>query len=176
MGELTWSRVADGEDGLRYRIRRNADGATTPWRLETARRGAASTRIWIAHSHHPSRRRARARAGDLEKARVKRVRVLVHGLVGVAAAAVFAAGAASLNGLLTFVVTMTALYLALRSFVTAIAVWLSDAWGWTRDGGISWRPGRLEAFLLDLADKRQMELIQSPSAGASSPVRVLPPG
>lgn len=175
MGPLAWTRVGDGDDSLRYRIRRNAHGAAASWRLETATRTKEGTRTWVAHSLHPSRRRARARADDLERVRVQRIRVLGHATVGVVAAVVFAAAAAWLNGLLTFGLMVGALYLTLRSLAAAVAVWLGDSWGWTRDGGLTPPKGRFEAYLLERADKREMDVMTRTAADDPSSVRVLPP-
>ena len=72
-----------------------------------------------------------------ERERIRRDRVIGHGVVGVAAFAVFVGLLPIVGSLGTFVVAIAAFYVGLRSFTFAVSIGLGDPWGWNRDGGLS---------------------------------------
>jgi hypothetical protein len=67
----------------------------------------------------------------------RRDRVIGHTILGAVALAVFLAMLLIIGSLATFVVAVIALFVGLRSFTFALAIALDDAWGWTRDSGMS---------------------------------------
>ena len=98
-----------------------------------------------------------------------------HTILGALALAVFVAILPVIGTLATFVVAVVALFVGLRSLTFAVSVWLDDAWGWTRDGGISvplrWSDHVVLAGM-GWIHRRSHAMVEETPSGA---VRVLPP-
>ena len=105
----------------------------------------------------------------------RRDRVIGHTILGAIAFAVFLAMLLIIGSLGTFVVAVVALFVGLRSFTFALSIALDDAWGWTRDGGMSvplrWSDHIVLAGMRWL-HRRSEAVIVEPTAGA---IHVLPP-
>lgn len=105
----------------------------------------------------------------------RRDRVIGHIILGAVALAVFLAMLLVIGSLATFVVAVIALFVGLRSFTFALAIALDDAWGWTRDGGMSvplrWSDHIVLAGM-EWFHRRSDAAIVETAAGA---IQVLPP-
>jgi hypothetical protein len=105
----------------------------------------------------------------------RRDRVIGHTIVGAVAFVVFVAMLPIIGSLVTFVVATIALFVGLRSLTFAMSIGLDDAWGWTRDGGMSvpirWSDHVVLSGMAWLR-RRSTATIDNPPAGA---IQVLPP-
>ena len=146
-------------------LRRSGTSGSIPW--ETRSAPAASGHI---------RRQVSERIAHREEAeRLRRDRVIGHTILGGMAFVVFLAMLPIIGGLITFVVATIAFFVGLRSLTFAMGIGLDDAWGWTRDGGVSvpirWSDHVVLAGMAWLR-RRSNAIIDTPPAGA---VQVLPP-
>jgi hypothetical protein len=135
-------------------------------RRESRSAAAASDRI---------RRHVTERMAHREQAERRRDRVIGHTIVGAVAFVVFVAMLPIIGSLVTFVVATIALFVGLRSLTFAMSIGLDDAWGWTRDGGMSvpirWSDHVVLSGMAWLR-RRSSATIDNPPAGA---IQVLPP-
>lgn len=110
-----------------------------------------------------------------EARRRRRDRVIGHIIVGAAAFVVFVATLPVFGSLVTFVIAVISFFVGLRSLTFAVSIGLDDAWGWTRDGGMS-VPTRWsdQVVLSGMAwlRRRSSAINDKPPTGA---IRVLPP-
>ena len=105
----------------------------------------------------------------------RRDRVVGHTIVGAVAIIVFLAMLLIIGSLVTFVVAMAALFVGLRSLTFAMSIGLDDAWGWTRDGGMS-SPLRWSDYIV-LGGMRWLRRRSRAAADvqAAGAIRMLPP-
>ena len=105
----------------------------------------------------------------------RRDRVIGHTILGAVAFAVFLAMLLVIGSLATFVVAVIALFVGLRSSTFALAIALDDAWGWTRDGGMSvplrWSDHMVLAGM-EWFHRRSEAVVAEATTGA---IHVLPP-
>lgn len=105
----------------------------------------------------------------------RRDRVLGHAIVGSVALVVFVAVLPIIGSLTTFAIATVAFFVGLRSLTFAMSIGLDDAWGWTRDGGMSapirWSDHVVLAGMAWLR-RRSNATIDRPPVGA---IHVLPP-
>jgi hypothetical protein len=122
-------------------------------------------------------------ANGLERARIRRSKIVTHLTVGVVATVVAVFAAAVMNDVPALVVMMAATWLAVRSFVGAISEHLGDAWGWTRAPGTPPQITALDrawAGVVDTARARVVERVSAAAAASVEPdeepkVRILSP-
>lgn len=139
---------------------------------ESGRRENRSAPVASAHIKRTrSERRARRDEDELRR----RDRVLGHTILGSVAIVVFLAMLPIIGSLLTFAIAVVALFVGLRSLTFAMSIGLDDAWGWTRDGGMSvplrWSDHVVLAGIAWLRRRSEATLDES-TAGA---IQVLPP-
>ena len=139
---------------------------------ESGRRGDRSAPFASAHIRRTrSERRARRDEDELRR----RERVLGHTILGSVAIVVFLAMLPIIGSLLTFTIAVVALFVGLRSLTFAMSIGMDDAWGWTRDGGMSvplrWSDHVVLAGMAWLR-RRSEATIDGSTAGA---IQVLPP-
>jgi hypothetical protein len=105
----------------------------------------------------------------------RRDRVIGHTFLGAIAFTVFLAMLLIIGSLGTFVVAVVALFVGLRSFTFALSIALDDAWGWTRDGGMSvplrWSDHVVLAGMRWFRRRSEAAIVE-PTVGA---IHVLPP-
>lgn len=163
---------ADSDD---RHVRRSV-GTTRPL-LRTGASGSMprESRSVPAASDHIRRHVSERVARREEAERRRRDRVIGHTIVGAVALVVFVAMLPIIGSLVTFVVATIAFFVGLRSLTFAMSIGLDDAWGWTRDGGMSvplrWSDHVVLAGMAWLR-RRSNATIDSPPAGA---IQVLPP-
>ena len=139
---------------------------------ESGRREDRSAPVASAHIRRTrSERLARRDEDELRR----RDRVLGHTILGSVAIVVFLAMLPIIGSLLTFAIAVVALFVGLRSLTFAMSIGLDDAWGWTRNGGMSvplrWSDHVVLAGIACLR-RRSEATIDAPTAGA---IQVLPP-
>jgi hypothetical protein len=176
MAKLEWHQGPDGVASGEYLIHRVAEEPLDRWQLDIGEHGEPHHgRSIPTASSHATLRGAKEAAFRMERDRLLRDRVIGHAVVGGAAFVVFVALLPIIGSLNTFVVAIGALCVGLRSFTAAISIGLGDAWGWTRDGGVTAPPtwsDRLVVAGVDWIRRRSKAAVTIPPAGA---VRVLPP-
>ncbi len=176
MAELEWEPMDGGYTSGRYHIAPLDGGSKHHWRLFTIDHSVPAADFKTLSI-------ARQAAVGLERARIRRSRILTDLTVGVAAAIVAVAAGAVMKELLGFVVMMAAVWLAVRSFVGAMSEHLGDAWSWNRAPGT---PRRITPFdrawagVVDTTKDKVVERISvvaqdSSGAGAEPKIRILPP-
>lgn len=176
MVELEWQPMAGGYESGLYRIEPLDDGSNHHWRLITADES-------VKASGFKTLSVARRAAMELERARIRRSRVVTHLAVGVVAAVVAVGAATAVNSLPTFIVMMVAVWLALRCFVGAVSEQLGDAWSWNRAPGTPRRTttfDRAWAGVVDVSRAKvvaRMGVVGSVPSGADAEpkIRILPP-
>jgi hypothetical protein len=101
--------------------------------------------------------------------------VIGHTIVGTVSLVVCVAMLPIIGSLATFAIATIAFFVGLRSLTFAVSIGLDDAWGWTRDGGVSapitWSDHIVLAGMAWLR-RRSNATIDRPPVGA---IRVLPP-
>jgi hypothetical protein len=176
MAELEWQPTDDGYTTGFYRILRLNDGSDHHWRLVTVDDSAPAAdfrRLTVAFQA----------ADGLERARIRRSRILTHLTVGAVATVVVVLAAAVMNDLAAFLVTMGAIWLAVRSFVGATSEHFGDAWSWNRAPGTPRQITALDrawAGVVDTASAKVVERVSAAAAASSGTedepkVRTLPP-
>jgi hypothetical protein len=110
-----------------------------------------------------------------EAEQLRRDRVIGHTVVGTVSLVVFVAMLPIIGSLATFTIATIAFFVGLRSLTFAMSIGLDDAWGWTRDGGMSapirWSDHVVLAGMAWLR-RRSNATIDTPPVGA---IQVLPP-
>ena len=143
-----------------------------PNTFESVRQEIRSAPVAAAYiTTNRSERQARREEHELRR----RDRVVGHTMLGAAAFVVFVAMLPILGSLVTFAVAVVALFVGLRSLTFAVSIRLDDAWGWTRDGGMSAALGWSDHVVLAgmaWLRRRSEATIDSPPGGA---IQVLPP-
>ena len=139
---------------------------------ESGRREDRSAPVASTHIRRTrSERRARRDEDELRR----RDRVLGHTILGSVAIVIFLAMLPIIGSLLTFAIAVVALFVGLRSLTFAMSIGLDDAWGWTRDGGMSvplrWSDHVVLAGMAWLR-RRSEATIDESTTGA---IQVLPP-
>lgn len=176
MAELEWEPMDGGHTSGLYRIAPLDDGSKHHWRLSTIDDSVPAAdfeRLTVAFQT----------ADGLERARIRRSKILTHLTVGVVATIVAVFAAAVMNDLPAFVVVVAATWLAVRSLVGAMSEHLGDAWGWTRAPGTPRQITGLDrawAGVVDAASAKVVERVSiavAASAGSDDEpkVRILPP-
>lgn len=175
MAELEWQPLGQGYAWGVYRIEPLDNRSRHHWRLTTV--GDATP-----PADYETLSGARAAAVGLERARIRRSRVLTHTVVGIGAGLVAVVSGAVMNDLPTFLIMLAAIWLTSRSFAGAVSEQLGDAWGWTRASGtpsaISAR-GQAWAGVVDrtrAAVVDHVSVIDSPEGPSDEPkITILPP-
>jgi len=176
MVELEWQPIAGGYESGLYRIEPLGDGSRHNWRLITADQS-------VMASDFKTQSVARRAAVELERARIRRSRVVTHLAVGVIASLVAVGAGAATNNLPTFIVMMVAVWLALRSFVGAMSEHLGDAWSWNRAPGTPRRITTIDRAWAGVVDASKAKVVARisvvdpvPSGADVEPrIRILPP-
>ena len=168
-GDLNGVRNADRQAGSRGERSRPRQHPAVP---ASGLRASRSTPVASTNVRPSRSERLRWRE---EAERRRRDRVIGHTILGAAALSVFLAMLLVIGSLGIFVIAVVALFVGLRSLTFAMSIGLDDAWGWTRDGGMSvplrWSDHVVLGGLRWLR-RRSSAAVDVP---ASSPVRVLPP-
>jgi len=163
---------ADGDD---RHVRHSRGSMRLLRRSATSGSVRRESRSTPAASDHIRRLASEQRAHREEGQRRRRDRAIGHTIVGAVAFIVFVAMLPIIGSLVTFVVATIAFFMGLRSFTFAMSIGLDDAWGWTRDGGMSvpirWSDHVVLAGMAWLR-RRSNATIDNPPVGA---IQVLPP-
>jgi len=176
MTDLKWHQRPEGLVSGEYRIRRITAGPRDRWLLDVdesiaqLRSGGVETA-----SSHATLRGAKAAAHRTERERVLRDTVTGHLGVSVISLVILVTMLTLWGSLVTFAIALAALYVGLRSLTFAISIRLGDAWGWTRDGGLTASPtlsDRVVVAGLVWLRRRSASAVDVPSESA---IRVLPP-
>lgn len=173
---LEWQPTDVGYAAGLYRIEPLDDGSRHNWRLTTVDDSSRADDFRTLSVAFQA-------ADGLERARIRRSRILTHLAVGVVATIVAVFAGAVMNDLTAFIVMMAAVWLAVRSFVGAISEHLGDAWGWTLAPGTPQKITALDqawAGVVDTASAKVVERASAAAAASSGPgsepkIRILPP-
>lgn len=173
-GSRPYQDLNDADSDDRH-VRRSVGGTRPLQRSATSGSVHRESRSAPAASDHIRRHVSERIAHREEAERRRRDRVIGHTIVGVVAFVVFVAMLPIIGSLVTFVVATIAFFVGLRSLTFAMSIGLDDAWGWTRDGGMSvplrWSDHVVLAGMAWLR-RRSNAAIDNPPAGA---IQVLPP-
>lgn len=177
MTELERQRDSNGTSSDESRVRRIAGRPQDRLGLSTGGHGAPrNSRSVPTTSSCAELRRAKYATRHAEKEQLLRDRVIGHTVVGCVATALFVVVLPLVESLGTFAVVMTALFVALKSFTSAVSVRLGEAWGWNRDTGapppLTWSDRAVLAGA-EWFRRRSKAVATTPPPGA---IRVLPPG
>jgi hypothetical protein len=177
MTELERQRDSDGTTTGEFRVRHVAGRPRDRWGVGIGeRRARRQSRSVTTTSSCAELRGARHAIRHAEKEQLLRDRVIGHTVVGCVATAVFVVVLPLVESLGTFAVVMIALFVALKSFTSAVSVRLGDAWGWNRGTGapppLTW-PDRAVLAGAEWFRRRSRAAATPPPPGA---IRVLPPG
>lgn len=174
MAELEWEPMEGGYTSGLYHIAPLDHGSKHHWRLSTIDDSVPAADFITLTV-------AQQAAVGLERARIRRSRILTDLAVGCVAATVAMVAGAVMSGLVGFVVMMAAAWLALRSFVGAMSEHLGDAWSWNRAPGT---PRRITPFdrawagVVDTTKDKVVErisVVEADDPGSEPQVRILPP-
>jgi hypothetical protein len=166
--EGDWRRVVDGYDNGDYHIRRLWDHPRHNWRLLAAPDPEPV-------SQHRSLRGARARARDIERARIRATKARTHVIVGILSAVGALVMAQWITSIPTYVAFVLLAVASLHSLGYAAEVRLGDAWDWA---WLRRRPPRVTR--LDRVVTALVEHLHQAAAARNGPrppdaVRALPP-
>ncbi len=176
MIDLEWHEAPHGYTSGDYRIRITPGRSRTPWQLDLSE-SARRSRAWQAFtiSYHSTLNDAKDRARRVERERRIRVRTIGHAIVGVVASVAFVMLVPGINGIPEFVLALTALFVALRSFAFAVSVKLGDAWGWTRDSGTADRITWSDRAVFSIMERLRRRTMNAIDDDESRVVKPLPP-
>lgn len=179
MTGLKRHQVPEGLTNGEYRIRRVAGGPRDRWLLEVDESGSQRHRRGVPTvSSYATLRGAKEAAHRANRERLRRDRVIGHAVVSVAAFIVSATVLPFMGSLIAFAIAIVAFYVGLRSLTFAVSIRLGDAWGWTRDGGLTAPPRLSDRIVLRgmvWLRRRTEAAVDVPTAGAVHVLHPEPP-
>ncbi len=143
---IVWHEEPNGFAASGFRIR-PVEGREELWQLDAAPYRLSSPGHSVGTTFHDTVGEAMRWAEWVDGERRTRARIRGHVVIGLVAAIAFAIAGSIVNGVPLFVLAVVSAYVALKSFVNAIAIVLGDVWSWTRDGGVKRPASRADRLL-----------------------------